>query len=136
MRSLLCVNDVARSLGQSVTARREPAPPPFHNRSLPVHALPEAVVRVGGLGGEYLRASSPSRGDALGAADAAVDVGPDSIKLLAELVTGAGAVLVHGPLGVCELAYGVAARLAHLTLESGVQQPNRLPLRALPLQCL
>jgi len=76
-----------------------------------VHALPDSEAAQFEWAGweEDTRVVSFARGDALGAADTAIDVGPDSIELLAELVAGAGAVLVHGPLGVCELAEGAAA---------------------------
>ena len=50
-----------------------------------------------------------SRGDALGPAETAIDVGPDSLEVLLELMADAGTVLVYGPLGLVEIADGAGA---------------------------
>jgi len=101
-------------------------PPPFHKRGESYFTLPDSEAAMFEWEWEQdTRVVDLARGDSFGPLEAAIDIGPATSEALLEACLTAGTVLLHGPLGVVEIADGASATLELLATLDGMGKRER-----------
>ena len=103
-----------------------PMPPPFHKRGEPFFTLPDSESAMFEWEWEQeTHVVDLARGDSFGPFETAIDIGPATSEALLEACSTAGTVLLHGPLGVVEIADGASATLELLATLDGMGKCER-----------